>query len=37
MPGLAVPQQLTPQSNIEIDSWLISALRCLKHEFETYM
>jgi hypothetical protein len=37
MPELAAPQQHTPQSDTEIDSWLISALRYLKHEFENYM
>jgi len=37
MPEVAAPQQHTPQSEIEIDNWLISALRYLKHEFETYM
>jgi hypothetical protein len=37
MPELAGPQQHTPQSDTEIDSWLISALRYLKYEFENYM
>jgi hypothetical protein len=37
MPEYAVPQQHTPQSDTELDSWLISALRYLKHEFENYM
>ncbi len=37
MPEMAAPQQHTPGSDAEIDSWLISALRYLKHEFESYM
>jgi hypothetical protein len=37
MPEVALPQQHTPQSEAEIDRWLISALRYLKHEFELYL
>jgi hypothetical protein len=37
MPQVAAPQQHTPQSEAEIDNWLTSALRYIKHEFETYM
>ena len=37
MPEVALPQQHTPQSEVEIDRWLISALRYLKHEFEMYL
>ena len=37
MPEVPAPQQHTPGSEVEIDNWLVSALRYLKHEFETYM
>jgi hypothetical protein len=37
MPDDATPQQHTPASEDEIDRWVISALRYLKHEFALYM
>jgi hypothetical protein len=37
MPDDARPQQHTPASEDEIDRWVISALRYLKHEFALYM
>jgi hypothetical protein len=37
MPGNATAQQHTPASEEEIDRWVISALRYLKSEFQTYM
>lgn len=37
MPDVATPQQHTPESEDEIDRWVISALRYLRSEFQTYM
>lgn len=37
MPEFAEPQQHTPKSETEIDNWMLSSLRYLKHEFETYL
>ena len=36
MPDMAEPQQHTPTSHDEIDRWVISALRYLRSEFQTY-
>lgn len=37
MPELATPQQHTPTSEDEIDRWVVSALRYLRSEFQSYM
>lgn len=37
MPDVATPQQHTPQSEEQIDRWVVSALRYLKSEFQTYL
>lgn len=37
MPDIATPQQHTPTSEDELDRWVISSLRYLRSEFETYM
>lgn len=37
MPDVATPQQHTPTSEDEIDRWVISALRYLRAEFQTYL
>lgn len=37
MPNIATPQQHTPESEEQVDRWLISALRYLKSEFQTYL
>lgn len=37
MPEVATPQQHTPESEDQIDRWVISALRYLKSEFTVYM
>lgn len=37
MPGNAAPQQHTPDSEDQIDRWVISALRYLRSEFQNYM
>lgn len=37
MPDGAAPQQHTPESEDEIDRWVISALRYLRSEFQAYM
>ncbi|WP_435203715.1 hypothetical protein [Qipengyuania sp. 902] len=36
MPDVAAPQQHTPTCHDEIDRWVISALRYLRSEFQTY-
>jgi hypothetical protein len=37
MPDVATPQQHTPESEEQIDRWVISALRYLRSEFQTYL
>jgi hypothetical protein len=37
MPGVATPHQHTPESEEQIDRWVISALRYLKSEFQSYL
>lgn len=37
MPDVASPQQHTPENEEQIDRWVISALRYLRSEFQTYL
>lgn len=37
MPDVATPQQHTPESEEQIDRWVVSALRYLRSEFQTYL
>jgi hypothetical protein len=37
MPDIATPQQHTPTSEDELDRWVISALRYMRSEFQSYM
>jgi hypothetical protein len=37
MPDEATPQQHTPESEEQLDNWVVSALRYLKSEFQSYL